>query len=307
MIFSARGLTLALLLGPLAQVCAAGSLRYCEGAPELSAAAQDRLLRVAALVKVELERSGRSIALVARSGLALQHFEQRYSHAGLSLRASPNTPWSVRQLYYECDEQRPRIFDQGMSGFVLGANDPSEGYLSVVFLPAEAATMLERVARDDRQALQLLGATYSANAYAYGQRYQNCNQWLVELMATAWGALPLGDAPRRRAQQWLMDRGYAPSVLRVGWKPLMWLADLVPWLHSDDHPPEDIAAAQFKVSMPESIEAFVRAVLPDAARMELCYTEQHLVVRHSWESIAPGCIPGEGDVVTALAGTTGGG
>jgi len=304
LILSARGFTLALLLGPLAQVCAAGSLRYCEGAPELSPAAQDRLLRVAAIVKAELERSGQRIALVARSGLALQHFDQRYSHAGLSLRDSPNTAWSVRQLYYECDEQRPRIFDQGISGFVLGANDPAEGYLSVVLLPVEAAKLLERSALDDRQALQLLGATYSANAYAFGQRYQNCNQWLVELLAAAWGSLPPGDAPRRRAQEWLMARGYTPSVLQVGWMPLMWLANLVPWLHSDDHPPEDLAAAQFKVSMPESIESFVHAMLPEATRTEFCYTEEHLVIRHSWESISPGCIPGEGDVVTTLASAT---
>lgn len=304
MIFSARGCTLALLLGFSAQVCVAGSLRYCAGEPELSTAAQDRLLRVASIVKAELERSGRSVALVARSGLALQHFEQRYSHAGLSLRDSPNTAWSVRQLYYECDEKRPRIFDQGMSGFVLGTNDPSEGYLSVVFLPQEAATTLERAALDDRQALQLLSATYSANAYAFGQQYQNCNQWLVELMAAAWGAPAPGDAPRRLAQEWLLRQGYAPSVFRLGWTPLMWLAHLVPWLHSDDHPPEDIAAAQFRVSMPESIESFVHAMLPDATRMEFCYTERHLVLRHSWVPIAPGCIPGEGDIVTTLARAT---
>lgn len=301
MILSARGVALALLLGSLAQVCAAGSLRFCEYQPELSAAAQDRLLRVAALVKTELERSGQSIALVARSGLALQRFDQRYSHAGLSLKASPNTSWSVRQLYYACDEQRPRIFDQGMSGFVLGANDASEGYVSIVFLPDAAAAALERAALDDRQALQLLGAAYSANAYAFGQRYQNCNQWLVELIASAWGSLPLGDAPRRRAQEWLLQQGYAPNVFELGWKPLMWLADLVQWLHSDDHPPEDIAAAQFKVSMPSSIEAFVRAKLPEATHLELCYTEQHLVIRRSWDPIGAGCIPGDGDQVTTLA------
>ena len=298
MIFSARGFALALLLGPLAQVCAAGSLRYCDSEPELSTAAQDRLLRVAAIVKGELERSGQSIALVARSGLALQRFNQRYSHAGLSLKASPSTAWSVRQLYYACDEQRPRLFDQGMSGFVLGVNDPSEGYVSIVFLPDGAGTGLEHSALDDRQALQLLGATYSANAYAFSQQYQNCNQWLVELMATAWGSLPQGDAPRRRAQEWLMDHGYTPSIFRVGWQPLMWLANLVHWLHSDDHPPEDIAAAQFKVTMPSSIESFVRNLLPDATHMELCYTARHLVIRRGWDPIAAGCVPGEGDEVT---------
>ena len=86
-------------------------------------------------MKAELDQSGAQMALVSRSGLALQRLDQRYSHAGVSLKASDNTPWSVRQLYYACDEQRPRLFDQGMSGFVMGANDPDEGYLSIVLLP----------------------------------------------------------------------------------------------------------------------------------------------------------------------------
>lgn len=75
----------------------AGSLNYCQGQVEPGAVVQDRLIQVAAVVKNELERSGQTLALVARSGLALQRFDHRYSHAGVSLRASPNTPWSVRQ------------------------------------------------------------------------------------------------------------------------------------------------------------------------------------------------------------------
>ena len=46
--------------------------------PALSATQQDRLLRFAAVVKDELERSGRSVALIARSGLDLSRFGVRY-------------------------------------------------------------------------------------------------------------------------------------------------------------------------------------------------------------------------------------
>ena len=279
----------------------AGSLNYCQGQIEPGAATQDRLIQVAAVVKSELERSGQTLALVARSGLALQRFDHRYSHAGVSLKASPNTPWSVRQLYYACDEQRPRIFDQGMSGFVLGANDPAEGYVSIVLLPAEAALALERAALDDSQAVQLLGATYSANAYAFGLRYQNCNQWLAEMLASAWGgAWTVADDARGQAQQWLQTEGYAPSVFDLGWRPLVWLAGLLPWLHTDDHPPDDLAQAQFRVSMPQSIAAFVHHRLTGATHVELCYTAQHIVVHHGWEPIAPGCKPADGDTVLAL-------
>ncbi len=250
---------------------------------------QDRLIQVAGIVKDELERSGQSLAIVSRSGLALQRLNQRYSHAGISLKASSNAPWSVRQLYYACDEQRPRIFDQGMTGFVLGAHDTSESYISIVLLPPGAAQTLERTALDDAQALLLLGATYSANAHAFSQRYQNCNQWLAELLGAAWGPPPPDNRAREGAQQWLRSEGYQPSVLKVGWRPLMWIAAVLPWLHSDDHPDEDLAQAQFQVSMPQSIEAFVKARLPEATRIELCYTQQRVVLRRGWEPIGDGC------------------
>ena len=299
----AAGLALGLLCSP----AWAGSLRYCDGQTEPTAAVQDRLIQVAGIIKAELDRSGQSLAIVSRSGLGLQRLEQRYSHAGVSLKASSNTPWSVRQLYYACDEQRPRIFDQGMSGFVLGAHDTSESYVSIVLLPEDAAMALERTALNDDQALQLLGTTYSANAHAFSQRYQNCNQWLVELLASAWGS----DTPaatsaqatpewRAQAQQWLRAEGYQPSVLKVGWQPLMWVAAVLPWLHSDDHPAADLEQARFQVSMPQSIEAFVQARLPEATRMELCYTDQRVVLRRGWEAIASGCQPQAGDEVISL-------
>lgn len=285
----------------------ASSLNYCQQTSEPSAAVQDRLIQVAAIVKQTLDDSGQRLALISRSGLALQRLDQRYSHAGVSLKASPNTPWSIRQLYYACDAQRPKIFDQGMSGFVLGAEDPAEGYLSIVLLPPEAAAALEKAALDERLATQLLSPNYSANAYAFGLRYQNCNQWLAELLAAAWGAIAPDPSPdveanlRMQAQKWLQAEGYAPSVLRVGWQPLMWLARQLPWLHSDDHPNVDLAAAQFRVSMPKSIESFVRARWQDAKRVEVCYTESQVVVRHGWEPIADGCAPVEGDEIHPLS------
>lgn len=286
-----------LIFAPTSQ---ASSLNYCNGGSEPSAALQDRLLQVAGIVKNELDQSGQSLALVSRSGLALQRFGQRYSHAGVSLKTSPNTPWSVRQLYFACDEKRPRIFDQGMSGFVLGVNDPDEGYISIVLLPTEAATPLENTVRDDRTSLHLLGTTYSANAYAFSQRYQNCNQWLAEILATAWGNLAIQPEPRITAQQWLANQKYQPTVFNVGWQPLVWLASRLRWLHIDDHPARDLEAAQFQVSMPQSLEAFVRQRYPQANRIEICYTPQHIIVRRGWEPIADGCTPASSDSVTAM-------
>jgi hypothetical protein len=81
---------------------------------------------------------------------------------------------------------------------------------------------------------------------------------------------------------------------------LMWVAGFIPWLHNDDHPPEDLAQTIFRVSMPASIEAFVRAQVPGAERMEFCHSNRRVVIRRGWEPIAEGCQPEDRDTVIAL-------
>lgn len=269
--------------------------------PLLDAAQQDRLFRFAALVRDELAAAGAPAALVARAGTDLQRFGLRHSHAGISLRASPNTPWSVRQLYYDCDTARPRLFDQGLPGFVLGGASPDEGHLVIWLLPAASAQALADAALDERRALALLGGTYSANAHAWSTAYQNCNQWVAELLAAAWGGVTAdGRSARAAAQQWLRAAGYAPTRVTVA-NPFVLLAGAVlPWLHTDDHPADAIQHGQFDVSLPASIEAFVRRRLPATRRISLCHDRLKMVVRHGWGVDPPadaGCQAGDGDRV----------
>jgi len=274
--------------------CWAAALRYCDQAPTLSAAQKDLLFRFGAIIKTELEGSGQALALISRSGLDLDRFGVRYSHAGVSLKASLNAPWSVRQLYYDCDERKPRVFDQGLAGFLLGLNDPSIGYVSIVLLPAAEAASLEAAALDNRQALQALGPTYSANAYPFSVRYQNCNQWLAEMLAAAWGRFGGDDSiddRRAQAQLWLLNRGYRPTQFSAS-APLRWLGAFVPWLHDDDHPEADLDHGTYRVSTPASIEAFVRATLPAAQRLEFCHAGPRVVIHRGWDAIAEGCQPG---------------
>lgn len=275
----------------------AGSYRFCDQPLELGAAQKDRLFRLGGLIKAALEEHAASgVALMSRSGLDLARFGHRYSHAGVSLKAHAETPWSVRQLYYACDEGRPRLYDQGISGFLLGTEDPKEGYVSVVFLPDGPARRLEAAALDRRGALALLAGTYSANAYAFSERYQNCNQWVAELLASAWADTPISS--RGDAQQWLARNDYQPSSFDIHHRWLLSLAmAFVPWLHRDDHPAEDLHHARLRISMPVAIEAFVFLQVPGAKRMEFCHNERHMVVHRGWEPIAEGCEPGPGDEV----------
>ena len=275
----------------------ATSLRYCDQPASLSITQQDKLLRFSEVVKAELQASGRSLALISRSGLDLSRFNTRYSHSGISLQASPNTPWSIRQLYYACDEGKPKIFDQGMAGFVMGTDSPALGYISVVLLSEAAEKPLEIAVLNNSNALALLNAKYSANAYPFSQKYQNCNQWVIEILATAIGALTVNDNPRLQAQSWLKENGYLPSLMEVGSRFLMAVGAFISMIHSDDHPESDLEKQRYQVSMPAAIEAFARLKYPQAERLEFCHNERQIVIHRGWEPIKDGCVASEGDTV----------
>ncbi|MHA6891739.1 DUF2145 domain-containing protein [Ralstonia pseudosolanacearum] len=287
--------------------------QFCDRAQPFTAGQQDRLLRFAAVVREEVAATEGGAVLISRSGLDLSRFRLRYSHAAVAWRSDAGA-WSARQLYYACDEGRPRLYDQGLAGFTMGIDDPSRGYISIVRLPADAADALRRAATDTPRALRLLAATYSANAYAFSVRYQNCNQWVAELLALAWGGLDhagngsngadgTDDADgdlRERAQRWLREASYAPQPVDIDSHALMFASTFVPLVHLDDHPEDDVFAMKLKISLPSTVERFIQERLPGSERIELCYERERVVVHHGWTPIAEGCLPGEGDRVVPL-------
>lgn len=272
---------------------------FCGRSKPFTATEQDKLLRFAAVVRDEVATTDSGAVVISRSGLNLSRFGIRYSHAAVALRDDSGI-WAARQLYYDCDEGSPRIYDQGLAGFVMGIDNASHGYISIVRLPAGPGDALRRVALDKPRALQLLAATYSADAYPFSVRYQNCNQWVAELLAVAWGNIDGGENLRERAQNWLRGAKYMPQPIDVDSHFLMFATMFVPHVHLDDHPEEDIFAMRLKVSLPSTIEAFIHERQPDSERIEICYDNNRVVVHRGWTEIANGCEPSEGDRVVQI-------
>lgn len=295
-----RALALALALAAgAAQASTSGSSRFCDRTQELTASQQDKLLRFAAVVREELAQTEGGAALISRSGLDLSRFNIRYSHAAVAWRGDTGA-WTARQLYYACDEKRPGVFDQGLAGFAMGTDDPALGYVSIVRMPADAADAIRRASLDTPRALHLVAARYSANAYPFSLLYQNCNQWVAEMIAAGWGGLADGDDLRERAQRWLRESRYSPEPVAVGSRLLMIAASFIPFLHLDDHPDADRDAMMLQVSLPTALEGFVRERIAGSERVEVCHDERRVVVHRGWTPIAAGCVPGEGDRVVSL-------
>jgi hypothetical protein len=285
----AAGLRPALFaVAALAALSAQASMRFCGLPPDRSVAQEERLLTLTSAVKAELQRVNAPVALVSRSGLNLGRFGLRYTHAGWSLREGADLPWAVRQLYFDCDEQYPRLFDQGLTGFVRGVDDPALAFISLVWLPQAPTQALAAAARDKTRALSLQNGRYSANAYAFSTRSQNCNQWALELLAHA-VAPASAQPPRPAAQAWLREAGYEPSVVSVG---AWWgVSALSPWLHDDEHPLLQPEQPRYSVSTPESMEAFIQRQWPEAQRVELCVGPHGVQVMRGWDRLNARCEP----------------
>ncbi len=289
----AAGLSL-LLLAP----ARAGTELLCTAEREPTVAQQARALRFSAALRELLMEGGQDLALVARDGLDLRRFGQRYSHAGLALRDNPAGPWAVRQLYFDCDSGQPRLFDQGLAAFVQGGQRAGQGFVAVLLLPAQATEALRAVALDNARALQLLHPAYSANAYVFGLRFQNCNQWLAELLAAAWG-----DAQdRREAQQWLRAQGYEGTVIQLPGRPWLWLAAFSPWLHLQEHPEDDLAAARQRISLPQGLMDWLLQRFPQARRVDVCERAEGLLVREGGFRPDEPCAERPGDRWVAAEG-----
>lgn len=292
----------------------------CPTPPPAPAAVLDTHLQLAALIQQEWQRAGAPVALIARSGLNLRSIGHRYSHAGFlrpgptvapaepqartaSVKATdpatdPAAPAAVRQLYFDCPTARPRVFDEGLAGFVRGVDAGALPRLSTVWWPPDDAPVLARAVADDALAVTLLSPHYQAQAHVWSLQSQNCNQWLVEMLGAAFG----GARDRPAAQQWLRDQGYTGSVVQLPW--VGWLLAAAVWPHMGlrDHPTRDLQALQLEVSMPASVEHFVRARWPRAQRVEWCLRDREVVVRRSWTPLDEACTAGPQDERVPLAG-----
>lgn len=222
-------LLLALLLG--APVAQAG--RSCESR-EVDGESLRKALTLGLKTRTALEESGASVALVARVGRDLSKHGLRYSHFGIVWRDHPNGAWTVIHKLNDCGLAQGWLYAEGLGNFFA---DDMFAWESWVLVPREPIQdkLVTALARDQGTAFH--APAYNLVAYPFSTRYQNSNQWGLELIASAMaGDLPVES--RDAAQAWLKAAGYQPTRLKLG--PLtrlggrMFKANIA----FDDHPPE---------------------------------------------------------------------
>jgi hypothetical protein len=195
-----------------------------------------RSMTLAQTTAAALDASGAQVVVLARAGQDLSKYGLRYSHLGFAYRqsdASGAGVWRVVHELNQCGSAQSAIYRQGLGEFFL---DDLWRYEAAWVVPTrEVQQHLLPLLQDDRRATALHRNPYSVVSYAWGQKYQQSNQWAIETLAMAMESAALS---RERAQAWLQFKGYQPTTLRLG--PLTRLAARAGSANVafDDHPNE---------------------------------------------------------------------
>jgi hypothetical protein len=215
---------------------AAHAGRSCE-AKKPSAGTIERGLNLAQRTMAALDASGANVVVLARAGQDLSKYGVRYSHLGFAYRqdnpAGAGSVWRVVHKLNQCGTADSAIYRQGLGEFFL---DDLWRYEAAWIVPSrEVQDKLLPLLQDNAHASALHHKPYSIVSYAWGQRYQQSNQWAIETMAAAMEA---GSPSRGRAQAWLRSSGYEPSTLRLGPLTRLGARASAANVAFDDHPNE---------------------------------------------------------------------
>lgn len=209
----------------------------------------DRILRLATQVRERLEQSGASIAYIGRAGIDLREYGLVYSHLGLAWRDHPKGRWFTFHLLNPCNTEKSELADHSLEDFY---KVDLFSYDAVVAIPSPELQLKLLKAFFSPLATTLHHPVYSMISYPYSTRYQNSNQWVLEVTAAALGPENLIQN-RVQAQNWLKENGYDPSHIHISRLKRIGVQAVSPHVRFDDHTEEEQKYARYMVVSADSI------------------------------------------------------
>jgi hypothetical protein len=215
-------------------VNSANAGRNCEEPKPLSVQTFTRSLALAEKTHLALEaefaHNATKVVVLARAGQNLSKYNLRYSHLGFAYRTTDGR-WLVAHKLNECGSSQAHLFRQGLGEFFL--DDLFRFEAAWVIPKASVQERLHALVTSDAEVKTMHNPNYSMVSYAWSTKYQQSNQWAIEVFAMA-------NEPRVRtrnsAQAWLQVADYTPSTLNIS--ALTRLGGMVTKasISFDDHP-----------------------------------------------------------------------
>ena len=201
-----------LLLLILAWSAVAHAGRPCEDQP-LTREQVERGMNLAQLTAKQLDASSADVLILARAGQDLSEYGLRWSHLAFVYRDQDENGkplWRVLHKLNNCGSDHAGLYRQGLGEFFL--DRPFRYEAAFVVLKPDLQETLLPLLRDNARVAAMNERRYSLVSYAWGTRYQQSNQWVLETLA---GAADPAIHDRAAAQAWLKSHGYVPTDLHL--------------------------------------------------------------------------------------------
>ena len=203
--------------------------RSCEAkAPTVQSVSQG--LALALSTAQALDKTGAQVLILARAGQDLSKYDVRYSHLGLAYKTASGA-WRVLHKLNQCGTAVASVYREGLGDFFM--DDLWRHEAAWVVPEPQVQERLLALLSDDALSTRLHNSAYNMVSYAWGDKYQQSNQWALETLALA---MEPTMQTRAQAQAWLQFKGYLPTTLKLG--PLTRLAgsSTKANIAFDDHP-----------------------------------------------------------------------
>jgi hypothetical protein len=231
-----RNLAALALCGCLVGTATAGTA--CSDAPPKPASIQ-QAFQAAYKTHQRLELLQPKIVLIGRVGQDLSKYGLRYSHIAFIQKDEASGQWRTTHLLNGCNSNQSALWQEGLANFFL---DDLMAFDALLVIPSPAIQeKLQAIVSSRDTVKSMHQPLYNMVAYPFSDKYQNSNQWALELFAMALSQQAGINPPitsRKQAQQWLKLTNYEPSTLKLSAFTRLGARMFKANVAFDDHPDE---------------------------------------------------------------------
>lgn len=202
-------------------------------------------------------------AIIARVGQDLAKYGLRYSHLGMVYQDKPGH-FTVLHELNECGSDRSGLYEEGLGNFFL---DDVYAFEVLVIIPPTALQAQLNNAILNKNALKIHFPEYNMLAYPFSDKYQNSNQWGLELIAHVLHQQQSLD--RADLQTWLADQNYKPGEISVDPLSRMGASAFRANVTFTDHPLKQRLNGKYQVVTVESVQQFLQQKYPNLTEQVL--------------------------------------
>lgn len=217
-----------------------------------------RSARLAAQARELLDHEQHAFVFLTRAGVDLSEFGLRHSHVAVAWRDHPRGRWYTFHLLNRCGTGQSELVEQSLEDFY---DVELHAYESLVAAPSFPLQVKLQRAFFSPIARQLHEVEYNMIAHPFSTRYQNSNQWVLEVTAAA--LAPAGQIhSRASAQEWLAKNGFSPSEIPIGAGRRAGARLFSPHVRFSDHTDDEFKAGRYAVVSADSVVNFLRGQDP---------------------------------------------